>query len=559
MALTDEDPIDVVLKKLDGVHQAGSGWMARCPCREDDQNPSLSVGVGNDGRVLLNCHRGVCNVEQICESMDLKVADLYPNKTTKKKLELTDTWSYYDADGALSFQKLRFIDDVGNKTFRQRRPDGVGGWEYNLNGVQKILYKLPEVLAAINEQRDIWVVEGERDADTVCGTGRTATTMPGGAGKWLKEHTVSLRGAKRVIICADNDEVGQNHAWQVSAELEDAGIPTMVLHSPVGKDVSDLIKAGHQITELVKLAKPGELQLPDDQFSTIANNIIDIAQADLSVEQKMMQARRLIDVAQTDTVSNSVGRLATWDSFIDETDDDSYDWLVTNLLEREERVIVVAPEGVGKSMLARQVALCCAAGIHPFTLADIPPVRTLYVDLENPERIIRRTSRKILKAAHFRSGRKDEIDAHLFSKPDGLNLLSTNDRVLLEQTIEMVEPDLICLGPLYKSFIDPGGRTSESIAIEIATYLDTIRTAYSSALWLEHHAPLGSGGSRDLRPFGSAVWSRWPEFGLTLEQDATAPGEYVVGQFRGARDERAFPRRMKRGDHFPFEVTEWNN
>lgn len=559
MATTDDDPIDVVLKKLDGVHQAGRGWMARCPCREDDSNPSLSVGVGNDGRVLLNCHRGVCNVDQICEAMDLKVADLYPNKTTKKKLELTDTWSYYDADGSLSFQKLRFIDDVGNKTFRQRRPDGVGGWEYNLNGIQKILYKLPEVIAAVQEGRDIWVVEGERDADTVCATGRTATTMPGGAGKWLKEHTVSLSGAKRVIICADNDEVGQNHAWQVAAELEDAGIPTMVLHSPVGKDVTDLIRSGAEITELVKLAKPGELQLPNDQFATIANNIIEIAQSDISVEQKMIQARRLVDIAQNDTVSNSVGRLATWDSFIDETDDDSYDWLVTNLLEREERVIVVAPEGVGKSMLARQVALCCAAGIHPFTLADIPPVRTLYVDLENPERIIRRTSRRILKAAHFRSGRKDEIDAHLFSKPDGLNLLTVNDRLLLEQTIEAVEPDLLCLGPLYKSFIDPGGRTSESIAIEIATYLDTVRTAYSCALWLEHHAPLGSGGSRDLRPFGSAVWSRWPEFGLTLEQDATAPGEYVVGQFRGARDERAFPRRMKRGDQFPFEVTDWNN
>ena len=208
-------------------------------------------------------------------------------------------------------------------------------------------------------------------------------------------------------------------------------------------------------------------------------------------------------------------------------------------------------------MLARQVALCVAAGVHPFTLADMPAARTLYVDLENPERIIRRTSRRIVKAVHHRSGITKQIEAHLFSKPDGLNLLDSRDRVVLEEVIEAVVPDLICLGPLYKSFIDPGGRTSETIAIEVATYLDYLRANYGAALWLEHHAPLGSSGSRDLRPFGSAVWSRWPEFGISLEQDPTVPGEYVVGAFRGARDERAFPKRMKRGEYMPFEVVDY--
>jgi replicative DNA helicase len=136
-------------------------------------------------------------------------------------------------------------------------------------------------------------------------------------------------------------------------------------------------------------------------------------------------------------------------------------------------------------------------------------------------------------------------------------LLGAADRAHLEEVIEMVEPELICMGPLYKSFIDPGGRTSESIVIELATYLDSIRETYGAGLWLEHHAPLGSGGGRDLRPFGSAVWSRWPEFGITLEQDPTSQGEYVVGAFRGARDERAWPLRMRRGQLFPFDVTEF--
>jgi len=87
-----------------------------------------------------------------------------------------------------------------------------------------------------------------------------------------------------------------------------------------------------------------------------------------------------------------------------------------------------------------------------------------------------------------------------------------------------------------------------------------IRDYYNCALWLEHHAPLGSSmATRELRPFGSAVWSRWPEFGLALQPDPTAVGDYVydVRHFRGARDQRQFPLKMKRGLVFPFEVIEF--
>ena len=551
------EPVDLVLSKLSKVQKTGAGWMAACPCRDDDQNPSLAVGVGSDGRVLLNCHRGTCGVERICESMDLKVADLYPNKAKDSKLRLTHTWNYTDLDGKQLFQKLRFVDEAGRKTFRQRRSDGVGGWVYNLTGVDKVLYRLPQVREAIEAGADVWVVEGEKDVEAVVKTGRCATTMPGGAGKWLPEFTQSLSGANRVVIVADNDDVGVEHAWHVADELAKVNVPTLLLHSPVGKDVDDLISAGREISELVKLTRPLQVSLGDDLLGRLIGELVELAESDAPLQVKLGKARSVLDAAESDS-EVSTGRLTTWDQFVAESDDDSYDWLIPQLLERDERVIVVAPEGVGKSMLARQVALCCAAGVHPFTYADMPPVKTLYVDLENPERIIRRTSRKIVSAVHHRSGRRDPIEAHLFSKPDGLNLLDPADRVQLEQVIQVVEPELICLGPLYKSFIDPGGRTSESIAIEVAKYLDYVRTLYGAALWLEHHAPLGSSGSRDLRPFGSAVWSRWPEFGITLEQDATVPGEYIVGAFRGARDERAWPKRMKRGDYLPFEIVSYD-
>jgi replicative DNA helicase len=139
-------------------------------------------------------------------------------------------------------------------------------------------------------------------------------------------------------------------------------------------------------------------------------------------------------------------------------------------------------------------------------------------------------------------------------------LLVASDRLLLENYMDEVQPELLVLGPLYKSFVDPGTKTSEAVVIEVVKYLDTLRTVYNCALWLEHHAPLGESlTTRVLRPFGSAVWSRWPEFGISLQPDPTSMGEYVydVKHFRGERDERHWPTKMKRGKKWPFEALEF--
>ena len=84
-----------------------------------------------------------------------------------------------------------------------------------------------------------------------------------------------------------------------------------------------------------------------------------------------------------------------------------------------------------------------------------------------------------------------------------------------------------------------------------------IRHTYNCALWIEHHAPLGSGGQRDLRPFGSAVWSRWSEFGLALAPDPTDPELIEFKHYRGQREAREWPTLCKRGLTWPFEVVEF--
>lgn len=567
------------LSKLQGVKKSGSNYYAQCPCRNDDSNPSLSIGQGVDGRVLVTCHRGEpCSVQEICDAVGIKTTDLFPPKDAPKeaapvkvsakssgKLSLVAIYDYKDEDGKLLFQKQRFVDENGKKTFRQRRPDG-SGWSYNLGDVPRVLYRLPEVRAAISTNQPVWIVEGEKDVDTLFEMGYIATTMPNGAGSWAELHTRCLRGAKSICIVSDNDETGRKHALEVAEELLTltADVRVYIPPSP-HKDVTDMYEAGLDLTALLDFDMQSRTQDAEEEpeeenpFTTLLagleRTLLDDEKSDA---QRLARASLLLNAFSRDPEADH-GKLVHWPDFIREEDDDSFEWVIPGLIEKQERVIVVAAEGVGKTMLARQVAICASAGLNPFTMSAMDPIVTLTVDLENPERIIRRTSRNIMTAA-LKFGHASDPKAELLIKPSGLDLLKSSDRAILEKAIDEVRPQLLIMGPLYKSFIDPGGRTSESIAVEVARYLDGIRDAYGCAMWLEHHAPLGSSmGSRDLRPFGSAVWSRWPEFGLSLTPDPTAPEGFVynVSHFRGARDKRQFPTKMRRGKVFPFEVIEF--
>lgn len=563
---TESSPLERVLSRLDGVVSVSGGFQAKCPCRDDDDNPSFSVSEGKDGKVVIYCHAGRCTTEKACESMGLALSDLYPPKV-KDELKLVATYNYYSEDGTLLFQKLRYVNQHGVKTFRQRKPDGRNGWDYKLGDTPRVLYNLPAVLKAVQEKQPIFVVEGEKDADNLIKLGMVATTMPNGAGTWNETHTATLRGAT-VDILIDDDAVGRSHAVDVFDALQEVGCDVQIWKCKKGKDITDHLTAGGTIEEL-EVFQVSDIDQDEDtpaaiapietvESSAVSQIVSLLARTDLSDTQKLLKAELTIAKSQS-TKPIDVGRLVDWSTFIKESDNDSYDWVIPGLLERGERVIVVAAEGVGKTMLARQVAICVGAGVHPFTFQPIKPMTTLSIDLENPERIIRRTSRSIYGAAAA-VGKLANHQSHLLIKPQGFDLLRADDRAVFEEHMDNIKPDILIMGPLYKAFIDPGGRTSEAVAVEIARYLDVIRDIYKCALWLEHHAPLGTSmTSRELRPFGSAVWSRWPEFGVALQPDPTGmPYHYDVRHFRGARDERQWPTVIKRGKRFPFEVVEFS-
>ena len=153
---------------------------------------------------------------------------------------IVTAYDYRDEGGTVLYQCVRFAP----KDFRQRRPDGAG-WKWNLQGVRLVPYRLPDVLAD-DQDRPVYLVEGEKDADALWTRGHVATCNPMGAGKWHHVADVAkttLEG-REVIVVADNDAQGRKHARDVAASLRGVARSVRVTRCPAAKDVSDTLPPG---------------------------------------------------------------------------------------------------------------------------------------------------------------------------------------------------------------------------------------------------------------------------------------------------------------------------
>jgi putative DNA primase/helicase len=155
--------------------------------------------------------------------------------------EVAATYPYRDAGGRLLYEVVRRRP----KSFACRRPDGAGGWVWNLDGSERVLYRLPELVAAVRDGLTVFVVEGEKDVDALARLGLAATTNVGGAGKWRAEYAGALRGA-RVVVIPDEDQAGRAHAETVLQALSGVAAEVRLLalpELPPKGDVSDWIAA----------------------------------------------------------------------------------------------------------------------------------------------------------------------------------------------------------------------------------------------------------------------------------------------------------------------------
>lgn len=238
-------------------------------------------------------------------------------------------------------------------------------------------------------------------------------------------------------------------------------------------------------------------------------------------------------------------------------------WVIPGLLRAKERMIFVAGEGVGKSMLVSQLCLAAEAGLHPFTRFEVEPKRVFRVDLENPAHAVSRSVRLVVDAIRNEPGMDGwSPQCPIWEHPAGLDLLSAKGQRLLVQAIRQVRPEILFIGPLYKMFrVAPGERAdSEAAAAALTAFLDDVREEYGVALWIEAHAPKGEGGKhRDLAPIGSSLWYRWPEYGRNFRPAEKSKSPKMlgraldVGAYRGDREPVSWPSQLAVGHRgWPF-------
>jgi 5S rRNA maturation endonuclease (ribonuclease M5) len=225
--------------KADGVKLSGTGPErdARCPFH-DDKTASLRVNVVKQLWFCNACGVGGSIVDYLArksgQSAEAVLRELREKMASSTpKTAPVAAYVYQDRFGNPVFRVLRFFP----KTFRQQRWDG-STWNNGMESVTRILYRLPEILAA---KAEVWTVEGEKDADNLVKLGFTATCNCGGAGKWIDGYTDTLDG-RDVVLCGDNDEPGRKHMERVAAALEGKVAKLRLVKVPQPyKDISDFL------------------------------------------------------------------------------------------------------------------------------------------------------------------------------------------------------------------------------------------------------------------------------------------------------------------------------
>jgi hypothetical protein len=253
--------VDFIARKFDGAEWHGTHWKALCPVH-GDVNPSLDIRKSKDGkRVLVKCFSRNCDLKHMLREVCLEEKHLFADSV------LVDAvYPYRDEDGNHLFEIVRLFP----KDFKSRHYDE-DGEHWHVRGIRRVLYRLPELLAA-DASETVFIVEGEKDAERLMSLGLVATTSPYGACSWRAEYDEHLAG-RHVVLIQDKDEAGREYVEKVAASLRGVAASVKVLVLETGKkgsDASDWLDAGHTKEELLDLVRDAEPRAPEEPTGALA-------------------------------------------------------------------------------------------------------------------------------------------------------------------------------------------------------------------------------------------------------------------------------------------------
>lgn len=369
-------------------------------------------------------------------------------------------YDYVDENGEVKYQVQRFEP----KTFRQRRPDEKGDWVYNMQGVEALPYRLPDIMAKPN--MPIFIVEGEKAADKLAKIGLLATSNHGGAKNWKAELNRHFKG-RRIVILPDNDEAGSAHADLVVSEL--FGVADMIKRLelpglPLKGDVVDWLEAGNGLEALLAAVKD--------------TPVIESAPELKAVEAAPEADSDLFEFVGAEYLRNMPP--INW--AIGEGD--------AGIITAHGLTVLYGAPGAGKSFIALDMALSIANGVA-WQGMPVKAGKVLYIAGEGVGGLGKR-----LKAWEMHNKVKDK--GNLYILPIAVNFREGNEVEKLMRSIDKAGDGWSCV------FVDTVARSlvgaDENSATELGLWVaaaDSVKTHCRCALVGVHHS--GKDSSRGMR------------------------------------------------------------
>jgi putative DNA primase/helicase len=276
-------------------------------------------------------------------------------------------YQYVGPHGNLLFEVIRYRKPNGDKGFTQCRPDGNGGWIWNLDGVRRVPYRLPKLLNA----ETVYLPEGEKDVHTLEAWGLAASCNPGGSGnshlyaEWLEYFL-----GRHVIILVDNDQPGRKHAAAVAAALLGAAASILIVELPSlppKGDVTDWRDAGgtfEQFRELVEAAAPMDAAALSELRARWG--LADEEPRNLALHAKTADTGSLNTRCLSDVEAKPVC------------------WLWPGRIARGKLTIIAGNPGLGKSQITASIAAVVTnGGRWPVDCQQCEPGNVLFLSAED--------------------------------------------------------------------------------------------------------------------------------------------------------------------------------
>jgi hypothetical protein len=452
-----------------------------CPLHED-RTASLSVnlekgvwtchaGCGQGGMIEFEMKFSSCDAQTAKENV-LKICGI-----SEKSRPPEAVYPYVDEDQNLLYEKLRFP----GKKFSQRAKVN-GKWVYNLQGVRKVLYHLPELISAT----DVFVVEGEKDADTLnkvdwleydAGSRVTATTNFDGAGKWRGEYNPYFAG-KRVVILPDNDAPGKAHAQIVAQAIQPYARTVRVVELPGLRehgDVSDFL-AANTVENLLKIIRQTPRWEPKKP------------QLLVPVSEFLLHASPAIE------------------------------WIVEGLIQRGSNGFIGALKDGGKSWLAADLALALAFG-QPWMGFQVPGrVRVALVTREDNPQL---TKWRVKKLAEGRSldvfsGESEwlYVNSREQSAEFYLDVAEFLDPMISE--LKLFKPEFLLLDVL--NVMHTADENDNTEMRKVVSQISKIQSQVGCQVGVTHHFTKDAQGDLGQKLRGAGAIGGWAEWIIGIEK-----------------------------------------